>query len=171
MALDRVRNDPSLETLFDPVHRADPYPSFEAWSRGDPVSEIADSTWFVTRYAEAEAVLCDPRFGHAEPGALRPDGARVPDRRSFLRMNPPDHRDARVFDEPGRPDVTRTDVRHLTFGHDSHLCLGAPLARLEARIALESLLAATAHLELVQEPDWKDNLILRGQTALRVATR
>jgi cytochrome P450 len=50
-------------------------------------------------------------------------------------------RDPERFTEPDRLDVSRNDVRHLAFGRGSHYCLGAPLARLEARIALAELVS------------------------------
>jgi cytochrome P450 len=51
------------------------------------------------------------------------------------------NRDERRWDDPDRLDVTREPVRHAAFGDGIHHCLGAPLARLEARIALEELFA------------------------------
>jgi cytochrome P450 len=53
------------------------------------------------------------------------------------------NRDASVFPEPDRCLLDRQPNRHLTFGHGIHLCIGAPMARMEIRVALEELLART----------------------------
>ena len=64
-------------------------------------------------------------------------------------------------------DVTRELKGHIGFGFGVHFCLGASLARLEARVALEELFAHCAKLERVSdEVEWLDSLILRGPRAL-----
>jgi cytochrome P450 len=60
--------------------------------------------------------------------------------------------DDREFSEPERFDVTRTITRHLAFGHGIHVCLGANLARLEARIALEAWHARFPDYDLDGQP-------------------
>ena len=61
------------------------------------------------------------------------------------------NRDERVFAEPHRFDVHRTPNPHLSFGHGIHFCLGAPLARLEARVALRLLLERYRDVEVAAD--------------------
>ena len=58
------------------------------------------------------------------------------------------NRDERQFERPAEFEIDRGQIRHLAFGHGIHFCLGAPLARLEARIALEAALARLPGLSL-----------------------
>ncbi|WP_328535917.1 cytochrome P450 family protein [Streptomyces sp. NBC_00344] len=80
--------------------------------------------------------------------------------------------------DPARyPDADRFDIRrdaqgHLAFGHGIHFCLGAPLARLEAKIAVRSLLDRCADLALDIHPaavSWRTGLLIRGPQALPVS--
>jgi len=67
-------------------------------------------------------------------------GGRVPAGATVFLLLAAANRDERKFPEPDRFDVTRNPQDHVAFGYGIHYCLGAPLARLEGRIALESLL-------------------------------
>jgi cytochrome P450 len=58
------------------------------------------------------------------------------------------NRDEKVFADPDRCILDRQPNRHLTFGHGIHLCIGAPMARLEIRVALEELLKQTRSFAL-----------------------
>ncbi len=79
------------------------------------------------------------------------------------------NRDPRQFAEPDRLDLARVNNRHIAFGYGIHFCLGAPLARLEAQIALPALLCALGEPALdVSEPAWLDSLVFRGVTSLPV---
>lgn len=75
------------------------------------------------------------------------------------------NRDDTVFSNADRFDIERKDNRNLAFGHGSHFCLGAPLARLEAKIAIQTLLRRFEHIEIKGEREqikWKDNFLMRA---------
>jgi cytochrome P450 len=84
------------------------------------------------------------------------------------------NRDPAAFPEPDRLDLTRADAhRHLGFGYGLHFCLGAPLARLEARIALGRLVARLPGLQLATDPtdlEWGATILGRGLRRLPVTT-
>ncbi len=67
-------------------------------------------------------------------------GTTVPEGSAMLLLVGAANRDERRYDEPDRFDIHRDDVQHLTFGYGLHYCLGANLARLEGRVALDELL-------------------------------
>ena len=80
------------------------------------------------------------------------------------------NRDPEAFVHPETFDITRADNNHLGFGFGIHHCLGAPLARLEAQIALPALLRRARHLERTTDVlSYKENIVLRGLDALPVA--
>ena len=79
------------------------------------------------------------------------------------------NRDARVFADADRLDLTRSVNPHLTFGHGHHFCLGASLARLEARIALPMLFERFPNLRLDGAPVWKPNI--SDRSAQRIPIR
>ncbi|MBB2934059.1 cytochrome P450 [Amycolatopsis bartoniae] len=84
------------------------------------------------------------------------------------------NRDGEKFAEPDTLDVTRPAGGHLAFGHGIHYCVGAPLARLEAEIALGKLLDRFDTIELDGEPAglrWRDSTLMRGLETLPVRLR
>ncbi|MDJ1138286.1 cytochrome P450 family protein [Streptomyces iconiensis] len=80
-------------------------------------------------------------------------------------------RDPEKFAAPDTLDLARRDNQHLGYGHGIHYCLGAPLARLEGRTALATLLRRLPDLRLAADPDdlrWRGGLIMRGLRTLPV---
>jgi cytochrome P450 len=80
------------------------------------------------------------------------------------------NRDPAAYPHPDRLDVTRERVQHLSFGFGEHFCLGAGLARLEARIAFGALLERAPGLALESdEVEYRPNPLLRGPRTLPVS--
>ncbi|MFI6730287.1 cytochrome P450 [Streptomyces atratus] len=80
-------------------------------------------------------------------------------------------RDPGRYPEPDRFDIRRDAQGHLAFGHGLHFCLGAPLARMEGRIAIRTLLERCPGLALdtdAGEPDWLPGMLIRGVRELPV---
>jgi len=79
------------------------------------------------------------------------------------------NRDPEQFAAPAQLDVMRKPNRHLAFGHGLHYCVGAALARLEAQIAINTILKRLPKLSLETEDlEWNRNLTLRGLKSLPV---
>ncbi len=79
-------------------------------------------------------------------------------------------RDPSQFSDPDRLDITRTENRHIAFGWGIHFCLGAPLARVEGQIAIDTLVRRMPKLALaVARPEYRLSLTLRGLVALPVS--
>jgi cytochrome P450 len=78
------------------------------------------------------------------------------------------HHDPAAFDRPDEFDPDRENIRHLGFGKGPHFCLGAPLARLEAAVALTAVTTRFPQARLNGEPQYKPNLTLRGMASLEV---
>ncbi|MCA2318512.1 cytochrome P450 [Mycobacterium intracellulare] len=79
------------------------------------------------------------------------------------------NRDPAEYDRPDVFDPDRKNLRHLGFGRGAHYCLGAPLARLEASVALAAVAARFPNARLDAEPQYKTNVTLRGLSQLMLA--
>ena len=96
-------------------------------------------------------------------------GKKIPKGESVLCLLGSSNRDPAVYpDRPDRLDITRPNVRPLSFGGGIHFCLGAQLARIEAEIAISTLLRRLPDLRLddAENPQWRPTFVLRGLKAL-----
>ncbi len=96
-------------------------------------------------------------------------GKKIPKGESVLCLLGSANRDPAVYpDRPDSLDITRPNVRPLSFGGGIHHCLGAQLARIEAEIAIASLLRRLPDLRLddAENPEWRRTFVLRGLKTL-----
>jgi pimeloyl-[acyl-carrier protein] synthase len=98
------------------------------------------------------------------------DGRTIPKGELVMPFIGAADRDPAQFPDPDRLDITRADNRHVAFGLGIHFCLGAPLARVEGQIAINTLLARMPRLALATDrPAFRQSLTLRGLESLRVS--
>ncbi len=77
--------------------------------------------------------------------------------------------DERRYDAADTLDVRRRDVKPLSFGGGIHYCIGASLARIEAKTAFERLVSCTRQLTFAERPEWRPGINLRALTRLPIA--
>ena len=106
-----------------------------------------------TRYALSDLEYAGHRFRKGERVALLLGAA---------------NRDPARFPEPGRFDASRSPNPHVSFGAGIHVCVGAPLARLELQVALEVLFERLPHLQVTRPARWRDTWHFHGLEALHV---
>ncbi len=98
-------------------------------------------------------------------------GRAIPAGRGVLAVIGSANRDPRAFPDPDRFDITRAPNPHLAFSHGIHFCLGAPLARLEARIALADFLGRVKDFALAEEGPWVPRKALHVHGPARLPLR
>ena len=107
--------------------------------------------------------------GRIAPEDVVIGGQQIKKGQAIIAVMASGNRDAERFPDPDKLDITRTDNRHLAFGWAAHFCFGAPLARLEGQIMLETMLRRLPQLELEGgDLIWRENLGLRGLISLRL---
>jgi len=138
----------------------------------DALARLRDEPALITSAVE-ELLRYESPSQHT--ARLAPDDVTLGDklirkRQAVIAVMGAGNRDPERFPDPDRLDLARTDNRHLAFGWAAHFCFGAPLARIEGQIAFATTLKRLPNLRLEPGPlVWRENLGLRGLTALPVA--
>jgi cytochrome P450 len=121
-----------------------------------------------------EALRLEPPFRYHMrfvPEATKLGGVEIPTGSTVLLLWGAANRDPAAFDHPDEIDLTReVPRRHVAFGRGIHHCVGAPLARVEARSVLSTLLARTKDIALDSDrpPKWANSLMVRRHEELTV---
>jgi cytochrome P450 len=137
----------------------------EQWAALDQASVLMGAVEELLRY-DAPA----QRAWRVVAQAVEIDGRRLEAGQSVYGMLGAANRDPAQFPDPDRVDVHRHAGQHLAFGYGIHFCLGAPLARLEAALALHALRHRWPQMHLASgfEPAWYPNMAFRGLRSLLV---
>ncbi len=125
------------------------------------------------RVAVEEMLRWDPPLQLFERWALEPGieiaGQEVAVGEEVAMLFGAAQRDPRRFDQPDRFDIGRGDSSHIGFGGGIHFCVGAPLARQEIEVSVAGLAHRFPDLEMVVEPEYQPNFVIRGLQALMLA--
>ena len=133
--------------------------------RSDPALAASAVEEFLRYEAPTNAMGRIVRRTHEVRGVTLKEGDRL-----FAIINAA-NRDETQFPDADKVDVGRQPNRHLTFGQGAHFCLGAQLARLEARLALPALIERLPGMSPGSSPPvWLDSLVMRGLKSLPVRT-
>lgn len=110
-----------------------------------------------------------PRSWRITKRDMEISGVTIPEGQLVLAMLASANRDDSEFPNPDKFDIDRDTKKHLAFGRGVHVCLGAPLARIEGQEIIKELLAKFPNLKLdarVEGLTWRKDVALRGLTSL-----
>jgi len=133
--------------------------------------QLRDDPALITKFLE-EVLRMESPFRYqlrSVPRDTRLGDVDIPAGSTVLMFFGAGNRDPEIFDRPDEFDMSRP-VRHMTFGRGIHMCIGAPLARLEARTVIRVLLEKTSSISLDpdQPPRWVESLQVRRHQRLPV---
>ena len=106
------------------------------------------------RFAHDDMIYADKKFKRGTAFAISIAGA---------------NRDPLANKNPNEFDITRDNIKHVSFGYGPHMCIGAHLARIETKLAFEALFDRFPDMKLIDEnPNWGKNFIFRGFDHLEI---
>jgi cytochrome P450 len=156
-------HETTTHLLGNAVHALLDHPDQLQRLRDDPALIDSAVEEFLRYDGPSNAIARVVKTEHAINGRLLKAGDRV-----FGFANAA-NRDPCAFTDPQRLDIGRLPNRHLTFGFGLHFCMGAPLARLEAKRCIGRLVERFPRIERAAgSPDWIDALAMRGVSTLPV---
>ncbi len=138
-------NDTTRNLIANALLCLDTFPEAMTQLRAEPTL-LPSAIEEVLRYLPS--VHTAPRVAAVETTL---DGQQVKAGQWVMPMLASANRDAAYFPQPDLFDIRRSPNRHLTFGYGIHFCLGAPLARLESKVALTAMLERLTDIERVQD--------------------
>jgi cytochrome P450 len=146
---------------------------FALLNRPEWISKMKQNSTFIPMVVEEMA-----RFDGSVPRSWRLTKTeteigdmRIPTGDLVLPMLAAANRDERVFENPNEFNPLRDSKKHLAYGKGVHVCLGAPLARIEAQEAISLILEHFQNIEFATDPTtlgWREDLALRGLLKLPV---
>lgn len=95
-------------------------------------------------------------------------GIRIPKGSFVLPIIAACNRDEHRFPDPEKFDIDRPNTTNAAFGLGAHFCIGAPLARAEAKFMLEALAKTVRSVRVVGEVQWNHSIVVRGPTSLKL---
>jgi len=151
---------------------------------------IGNGIWLLLKHpAELEKLKADPSLinscveevlryespvdvtGRVAPREMAVGGCPVHQSQSLFLSLRGANRDPEAFPEPHKFDISRKDAPHVAFGGGLHLCIGSPLARLEAQVALQMFFGRFPHARLANpdaKPEWRVMPFFRGLKDINV---
>ena len=136
----------------------------------EQLAELRAQPAGLVEMAVEEFVRCEspvPRGVRRARKTFQIDGRQIEQDQTVILLIGAANRDPAQFPDPHRLDIKRTPNQHVGFGRGPHFCIGAPLARLEAQIALREIARRVSTLQpLTDHPQWTTNMGLRSLVEL-----
>lgn len=162
-----------MHDLFSDKVRGNPFAMYDYMRRDTPVFKAPPpfDLWMIFDYEGVLRYRSPLQWVMRTPARpIEMAGQTIPPGQLVLAMLGSANRDPRQFPDANRFDISRLPNPHVAFGHGIHFCMGAPLSRLEAKIALTDLLTRTRNMTLASDEPWepRKGLHVYGPTHLPI---
>lgn len=167
----------TVVTLFVAGHETTTHLLGNGWfallSRPEWITEMRKNPEIIPSVVEEMARFDGsvPRSWRIPKEDVEIGGVKIPAGELVMPILAAANRDGEIFENPNQFNPTRVSKKHLAYGKGVHVCLGAPLARLEAQETIAMMLRHFSRIEFAEEPsllEWREDLALRGLIRLPV---